>query len=245
MKKTFLVSVLLVKTVYLLCQVSYLEVEYKSIQRSHDGTDMIYYDVLKDNGVSSLSLEKDTNAYKGTMITMPIDKKKSKGFYIDRLTNQLFYYSPIFTKDAYVREDSLTFLFKWKITDTVVKEIFGYKCKLATCTFRGRDYEAYFAEQLPFSSGPWKLCGLPGVILEALTTDGIYKASAYQLRMNIPHAEICNPYDTKKLRFLSFAEEKRIELKKLKELEKKAQAEEKDNDTVYTFEDSSLEILQQ
>ena len=46
------------------------------------------------------------------------------------------------------------------------KEILGFSVQKATGFFAGRDYVAWFAPQLPFSDGPYKFSGLPGLILE-------------------------------------------------------------------------------
>jgi GLPGLI family protein len=44
--------------------------------------------------------------------------------------------------------------------------VLGYVCKKAICTFRCRDYEAWYAPEIPLSEGPWKFSGLPGLILK-------------------------------------------------------------------------------
>jgi len=61
----------------------------------------------------------------------------------------------------------------WNITDSVCK-IMGYQCILATTDFRGRRWEAWFAPEIPISDGPWKLCGLPGLILKARDSKSHY-----------------------------------------------------------------------
>lgn len=45
--------------------------------------------------------------------------------------------------------------------------ILSYFCRKASCHFRGRDYEAWYTAEIPRSEGPWKLQGLPGLILKA------------------------------------------------------------------------------
>ncbi|MDR2120592.1 MAG: GLPGLI family protein [Tannerella sp.] len=55
---------------------------------------------------------------------------------------------------------------RWELfPDTAT--LLGYTCRKAVCRFKGRDYEAWFTEDIPRSEGPWKLQGLPGLILKA------------------------------------------------------------------------------
>lgn len=53
----------------------------------------------------------------------------------------------------------------WQILDEY-KELLGYRVQKAKCSYRGRKYVAWFTSEIPFSDGPWKFCGLPGLILE-------------------------------------------------------------------------------
>lgn len=54
----------------------------------------------------------------------------------------------------------------WKIFSDK-KYIGNFECNKATASFRGRNYTAWFTKSIPLAYGPWKLQGLPGLILEA------------------------------------------------------------------------------
>jgi hypothetical protein len=68
----------------------------------------------------------------------------------------------------YIVEDALPVI-DWTIgVDT--QTFYGLHCQKATCHFKGRDYIAWFCPDLPVHTGPWKLNGLPGVIVDARDT---------------------------------------------------------------------------
>lgn len=71
-------------------------------------------------------------------------------------------------ENTYIFTD--TFLIpSWKV-ERETKRINKYLCQKATCYFKGRNYIAWFTTEIPVSFGPWKLQGLPGLILEASDT---------------------------------------------------------------------------
>lgn len=61
----------------------------------------------------------------------------------------------------------------WELTDSTTT-ILGYECHSAVCRFRGRTWTAFYCEEIPVPEGPWKLCGLPGLIMKACDTHAHY-----------------------------------------------------------------------
>lgn len=61
----------------------------------------------------------------------------------------------------------------WALTDSVMN-VLGYECQGATCTLRGKTWTAFYTEDIPISEGPWKLQGLPGLIMKASDENGHY-----------------------------------------------------------------------
>lgn len=60
----------------------------------------------------------------------------------------------------------------WEVTSDSTETILGYECFMAAADYHGRHWTAWFAPEIPISDGPWKLRGLPGLILKAVTDNG-------------------------------------------------------------------------
>ena len=79
----------------------------------------------------------------------------------------------LFTKDylmvnAYLIEGAMPAI-NWTISNDTAT-FGGLHCQKATGHFKGRDYIVWFCPDLPVHTGPWKLNGLPGVIVDARDT---------------------------------------------------------------------------
>jgi GLPGLI family protein len=92
-------------------------------------------------------------------------------------------FDTLFVKDT-------TRIISWELLPET-KNINSYKCQKARGNFRGRAYTVWFTNDIPVSMGPWKLNGLPGLILEA--TDSLnqfqFFAEKIELQMEINKLE--------------------------------------------------------
>ena len=92
--------------------------------------------------------------------------------------NKLSYYGKV-SIDKFMYHEEVPHI-DWALSDST-KEICGYLCHQATATFRGRNWIAWYCD-IPKSVGPWKLNGLPGLILAAETEDKEHTFSAISVR---------------------------------------------------------------
>ncbi len=105
-------------------------------------------------GSSNMSINIDKTGLKSTSSLDYFFFAKENKFYTKErlLTNYL------------IEEDAPKI--NWKITKDTAS-FSGINCQKALANFKGRNWIAWFAPELPFQSGPWKLNGLPGLIVEA------------------------------------------------------------------------------
>ena len=103
---------------------------------------------------------------------------------------------------------------KWEIVADSTKKILNYDCQMARTTFKGRQWTAWFAADIPLDNGPWKLCGLPGLILRASDAQQQYIFDCVGMKQTDGTADL--------LYNLKFDEYTKSTMKEFKEVQKKA-----------------------
>ncbi len=124
-----------------------------------------YYKYIRDSlGAAMFAQNKSQEEVADMVLKQPktsrvMDMIIYKGFPENKIT-LIDYFA--FDKYKYEEEKAVP---EWKLNNDTLT-ICGYLCKKANTRFRGRDYEAWYAPQIPIKEGPWKFNGLPGLILK-------------------------------------------------------------------------------
>lgn len=107
--------------------------------------------------------------------------KKEIYFIKNDYKNNTTFSAFLFNGKSYILSDPLEFP-AWKIKNNI-KEIAGHICMNATSydSIRRQSIEAWFALDIPLSSGPDRFSGLPGLILEVDINNGAMILSAEKI----------------------------------------------------------------
>jgi hypothetical protein len=70
---------------------------------------------------------------------------------------------------------------KWELNDDTLT-VCGYLCNKAITKFGGKVWTVWYCSEIPISDGPWKLSGLPGLILKAEDTTKTHTFEAISIR---------------------------------------------------------------
>jgi len=123
------------------------------------------FSVMKDGDMSILDNSQGTTMQSNSKgETSLLYKKRSDNevTIIDRIENST-------EKYRYIAKEKP----EWEITaDTL--SVLGYLCQKAVTSFNGREYNAWFSPDIPINDGPWKLYGLPGLVLKATDTENLF-----------------------------------------------------------------------
>lgn len=121
-------------------------------------------------------------------------------FLVKKKESSSIYFSDLAINKLFFIRDTLHNM-KWELnakTDTIL----SYHCNAATTSFRGRNYDAYYSVDIPYSDGPWKFGGLPGVILNIKSEDGLYEFSAFKIEKEVNKK--VNNFDVNKFKFITW-----------------------------------------
>ena len=129
-------------------QLSYYVTAKESLEKAADRSEQKTY--TNDEGGGSI--------YNGSKMSEDGDQV------VNHLTKKTMWSNLLYRKQVYMKEVTPQMI--WKI-ENETKKIGKFICKKATTNFRGRVYTAWFTTEIPLPYGPWKLQGLPGLILEA------------------------------------------------------------------------------
>ncbi|MGV8945753.1 MAG: GLPGLI family protein [Lutibacter sp.] len=185
MKKYTLIAILFFSTITLYSQVDKLRVTYEltfqidSTNTSNLETERMILNI--DKSISSYQSErkylKDSILKSNNPHSVyGLSKSQFKyEIYKNKNTNKI---NTLYDYAAYMFEiEEVTPKLKWAIHKER-KKILELNCIKATTSFAGRDYIAWFTNEIPISDGPYKFTGLPGLIMEISDTKNHYKHTA-------------------------------------------------------------------
>lgn len=152
-------------------------------------------------------------------------------------SKEITYNQPIINKIYFIK-DSLP-IQKWKINKKT-KVIASFECKMATTNFRGRKYTAWYTESIPIIGGPWKFDGLPGLILEIYSDDGVLNIQASKIE-KMENSKI-REFVFKKENLISWNEYS-MNYKKVIERIRKSMKADNDTDVEYDININLVEII--
>ena len=156
------------------------------------------FDSLANNPETALAIiNEKTEAIRNNNKTTHKVESPGHGDYIYRNLEEgkTFTYTQVWNSYYRIVEDIPTP--EWVIHEDSTRNIIGLNCTMATTHFRGRDWKVWFCEEIPLPLGPWKLGGLPGLILAA-HCDGFLDIIASNIkREQLPPVTFYNFWETK------------------------------------------------
>lgn len=88
--------------------------------------------------------------------------------------------------------ENKTDIIKWQLQDST-KTIEGLICFKAVCRYKGRNYDVWYCPEIPTKAGPWKLNGLPGLIIQAKDQTGSIEFSLKSVNYSKEIFSLINP----------------------------------------------------
>ncbi|MDD3772168.1 MAG: GLPGLI family protein [Weeksellaceae bacterium] len=179
--KRLIRSILILLSGFVLAQ-NQIRIEYE-IQPDYDfegtnpGMNIIakkaFYELIADREESQYNyMEKVDNEQPKEMNTQTIIVEiGSPGIHYVNTKEKFFMKETEVGNKRYIIKDSLTVI-DWKIQNET-KEVEGIQVRKATASLKNNEITAWYAPKITYKSGPDKYWGLPGIILELETVQGL------------------------------------------------------------------------
>lgn len=165
------------------------------------GKSLFVYDRLKDAPFVT-NVTESTSLQNGAVVNYEEKDELGNMFFKDFVSGKLSMRRLLFN-EAFIAEEPLPNPHWDILTDT--RKIGGFDCKKAITHFRGREYEAWFTPDISISDGPWKLRGLPGLILEAYDRNKEIQYLFESVNLSYPVSkEIIEPRKGSRISFEAF-----------------------------------------
>ncbi|WBV58821.1 GLPGLI family protein [Chryseobacterium daecheongense] len=178
MRKLTILSIFIFTTSLLFSQNQRFTYEYSfkmdSLHRENVQKEIMNLDITKEgsNFYSALLITRDSlfkaeiekgKASKSMVFDLRKIKQAKVNFRVskDYPNLETIYHTSINADNIALKENNKI---NWTIFPET-KNIEGFKVQKATTTFGGRNWEAWFTNDIQIQDGPYKFCGLPGLIL--------------------------------------------------------------------------------
>lgn len=121
------------------------------------------YALKQDSLQDSFSKQEPNSNQLNELLAANRNKKLQAKIYKNYPENEVTTQSSFFGYFYQYEENKLELNWRIRLEEQV---ILGYVCRKATTSFRGRNYVAWYTEEIPISNGPHLFGGLPGLILK-------------------------------------------------------------------------------
>ena len=137
------------------------------------------------------------------------------------LDSNLFFINATFDNKNEWFMDTLKII-NWKI-ENKFKKIEKFNCQKATCFFAGRNYNAWFCNDIPIRFGPNKFNGLPGLIIEIIDVENKFNYILKNFENNQNKVLLNKKYEefTKNKKCRNFKELKQLQMDYFKKINSK------------------------
>lgn len=161
----------------------YLTITYQFKYKANEKDDSLSYDDLMDmqlgrkyNAFYSRNLrELDIQNTKELKTTMQFQTAPDNYVGFDLLSNHSDSTTVVTNRVPYTSQvieyTENTPIISWTYIPEDTATVMGYHCHAAKCNYGGREWKAYYTNDIPLPYGPWKLNGAKGIILKAEDTD--------------------------------------------------------------------------